>query len=79
MHEITQVQEASDLCFQVHAIETLQETMEYYLVNLFENANLCAIHMKHITIMPKDIHLACCCRLFLLCNQHMGWGCSTVK
>ena len=46
--------------FQVPAILTLQEAAEAYLVRLLEDANLCAIHMKCITIMPKDIQLAWC-------------------
>ena len=31
---------------------------EAYLVGLFEDTNLCAIHAKRVTIMPKDIQLA---------------------
>ena len=46
--------------FQVHAILTLQEAAEAYLVRLLEEANLCAIHVKHTTVMPKDIKLAQC-------------------
>ena len=26
---------------------------------LFEDINMCATHVKCITIMPKDIHFAC--------------------
>ncbi|KAM7297873.1 histone H3 [Ixodes scapularis] len=33
-------------------------TSEAYLVGLFEDTNLCAIHAKRVTIMPKDIQLA---------------------
>ena len=40
------------------AITALQEAMEAYLVLLFEDTNLCTIHAKHATIMPKDIQLA---------------------
>ncbi|CAA0807410.1 Histone H3.2 [Striga hermonthica] len=29
-----------------------------YLVGLLEDTNLCAIHTKRVTIMPKDIQLA---------------------
>ena len=47
-----------DMHFQVHAILTLEEAAEAYLVGLLEESNLCAIHVKHITIMPKDIQLA---------------------
>ena len=36
----------------------LQEAAEAYLVCLFEDTNLCAIHAKRVTIMPKDIQLA---------------------
>ncbi|KAL6036274.1 hypothetical protein STEG23_024010 [Scotinomys teguina] len=36
----------------------LQEASEVYLVGLFEDTNLCAIHAKRVTIMPKDIQLA---------------------
>ena len=38
----------------------LQEAAEAYLVGLFEDSNLCAIHAKWVTIMPKDIQLARC-------------------
>ena len=40
------------------AITCLQEACKAYLVSLFEDTNLCAIHAKLITIMPKDIQLA---------------------
>lgn len=44
---------------QSSAAMALQEASEAYLVGLFEDTNLCAIHAKHVTIMPKDIELAC--------------------
>ena len=47
-----------DLRFQGSAIICLQEAAEAYLVGLFEDANLCAIHAKRVTIMPKDIQIA---------------------
>jgi len=40
------------------AILALQNAIEAYLVGVNEDANLCAIHAKRVTIMPKDIHLA---------------------
>ena len=46
------------LWFQSAAIGALQEASETYLVGLFEDTNLCAIHAKRVTIMPKDIQLA---------------------
>ena len=48
----------SDLRFQSSAIMALQEASEAYLVGLFEDTNLCAIHAKRVTIFPKDIQLA---------------------
>lgn len=48
----------TDLRFQSSAILALQEAAEAYLVGLFEDTNLCAIHAKRVTIMPKDIQLA---------------------
>eukprot|EP01132_Coremiostelium_polycephalum_P011341 gene11341-13888_t len=48
----------TDLRFQSAAILALQEASEAYLVGLFEDTNLCAIHAKRVTIMPKDIQLA---------------------
>jgi histone H3 len=48
----------TDLRFQSTALLALQEAAEAYLVNLFEDTNLCAIHAKRVTIMPKDMALA---------------------
>ena len=47
-----------ELSFQSSAVMALQEASEAYLVGLFEDTNLCAIHAKRVTIMPKDIQLA---------------------
>ncbi|XP_072526119.1 uncharacterized protein [Salminus brasiliensis] len=43
----------TDLRFQSSAVMALQEASEAYLVGLFEDTNLCAIHAKRVTIMPK--------------------------
>lgn len=48
----------TDLRFQSTAIAALQEAAEAYLVSLFEDVNLCAIHAKRVTIMVRDIQLA---------------------
>ena len=48
----------NDLRFQGSAILALQEAAEAYLVSLFEDTNLCAIHAKRVTIKPADMHLA---------------------
>ena len=47
-----------DLRLQSSAVLALQEAAEAYLVGLFEDTNLCAIHAKRVTIMPKDLQLA---------------------
>jgi len=48
----------TDLRFQGSAVLALQEASEAYLVGLFEDTNLCCIHAKRVTIMPKDVQLA---------------------
>ena len=57
VREISQDYKA-DLRFQSSAVLALQEASEAYLVGLFEDTNLCAIHAKRVTIMPKDMQLA---------------------
>ncbi len=39
-------------------LESLQEAAEAYLVHVFEDSNLCVIHAKCVTVMPKDFALA---------------------
>jgi len=46
-----------DLQFQGSSILAAQEASEAHLVGLFENANLCAIHAKRVTIIDKDLQL----------------------
>ncbi|KAF5334573.1 hypothetical protein D9758_018364 [Tetrapyrgos nigripes] len=48
----------TDLRFQSSAVMALQEAAEAYLVSLFEDMNLAAIHAKRVTIQPKDLALA---------------------
>ena len=49
----------TDLRFQREVIGALQEASEAYLVSLFDDTNLFAIHARCVTIMPRDIQLAC--------------------
>ena len=44
--------------FQSTAIAALQEAAENFIVGLYEDVNLLAIHARHVTIMPRDIRLA---------------------
>jgi histone H3 len=46
------------LRFQTTALLALQEATEAYLIGLFEDTNLCAIHSKRVTIQPRDLQLA---------------------
>ena len=48
----------ADLRFQSSAVMAMQEASEAYLVGVFEDTNLCAIHARRVTIMPKDMQLA---------------------
>lgn len=48
----------SDLRFQTASLSALHEASEAYLVGLFEDTNICAVHAKRVTIMPKDMHMA---------------------
>ena len=48
----------NDLRIQAAVVWGLQEAAEAYLVGLFEDSNLCAIHAKWVTIMPRDVQLA---------------------
>jgi len=58
VREICEYATSLTLRFQPAALEALQEAAEAYLIALMESANLCAIHAKRVTIMPKDIQLA---------------------
>ncbi|XP_024607717.1 uncharacterized protein LOC112404118 [Neophocaena asiaeorientalis asiaeorientalis] len=64
----------TDLRFQSSAVMALQEACEAYLVGLFEDTNLCAIHAKRVTIMPKDIQLARRIRGERLPRQQQAYG-----
>jgi histone H3 len=50
----------SDLQMQSTAVLALQEAAKYFMVDVFSNTNLCAMHDKRVTIMVKDLVLACC-------------------
>ncbi|RWS23118.1 histone H3.3-like protein [Leptotrombidium deliense] len=58
VREITQGLSVENIRFQTAALMALQEAAEAYIVNLFENTNLLAIHARRVTIMPKDMLLA---------------------
>ena len=44
--------------FQSTAIAALQEVAESFIVGLFEDVNLLAVHAKRVTVMPRDVRLA---------------------
>ena len=54
-HEVVHV---TGLRIQANAVLALQEAAEAFIIGLFEDSNLCAIHAKRVTLMPKDMQLA---------------------
>ncbi len=49
----------SNLQMQSTAVLALQEAVEYFMVDVFSDTHLCVMHGKHVTIMKKDMILAC--------------------
>ncbi|XP_034403428.1 histone H3-like centromeric protein A [Cyclopterus lumpus] len=58
VREVCQSFSSEALRWQVYALLALQEAAEAFLVMLFSDANLCAIHAKRVTVFPRDIQLA---------------------
>ncbi|KAG8882922.1 centromeric DNA-binding histone H3-like protein cse4 [Tulasnella sp. 331] len=58
MELVTDPDNEVGLRWQSSALLALQEATEAYMVHLFEDTNLCAIHAKRVTIMQRDIQLA---------------------
>ena len=47
-----------DVRFTASSVDAIHQAAEAHLTSVFEDANLCALHAKRITVMPKDIQLA---------------------
>ncbi|XXG41138.1 hypothetical protein AAC387_Pa01g1672 [Persea americana] len=58
VREITKIYSKEVSQWTAEALMALQEAAEDYLVHLFEDGNLCAIHAKRVTLMRKDFELA---------------------
>mmetsp|Transcript_41182 Transcript_41182/g.131799 ORF Transcript_41182/g.131799 Transcript_41182/m.131799 type:complete len:146 (-) Transcript_41182:36-473(-) len=58
VREITNSVAPEPLRWTAEAILACQEATEDFIVHLLEDCNLCAIHAKRVTIMPKDMQLA---------------------
>ncbi|XP_062855538.1 histone H3-like centromeric protein A [Trichomycterus rosablanca] len=58
VREVCQMFSRENLMWQAYALMALQEAAEAFLVRLFSDANLCAIHAKRVTLYPRDIQLA---------------------
>ena len=58
IQDVSSSQSQGGLRLQEKGAHALREGAESYMVGLFEDANLCAIHGKRITVMPKDVHLS---------------------
>jgi histone H3/H4 len=56
--EITNDVNPHSFRWTVNAMEALQQASEAFLVQLFDDGNLCAIHAKRVTIMTRDLQLA---------------------
>ena len=56
--QVVNVSHNKEYRWQADAILALQEAAEAHLTSLFEDANLCCIHGKRVTVMPKDFQLA---------------------
>ncbi|XP_062904008.1 histone H3-like centromeric protein A [Mobula hypostoma] len=48
----------ADFRWQANALLALQEAAEAFLVLLLEDAYLCTLHARRVTLFPKDIQLA---------------------
>ena len=59
VREVIQEYISKDLRIQAAAALALQEACEAFLVMIFQDANLCAMHAKRVTIFVKDMQLAC--------------------
>ena len=60
----------TDLRFQSKAIMALQEVGEAFLLGLLGQSNLCAIDVKQVTVIPKDIkHAQRIRRIFKFCGD----------
>nr|XP_043634522.1 histone H3-3-like [Erigeron canadensis] len=58
VREITSLMSNEVTRWQAEALRALQEAAEDYIVHIFEDAMLCAIHAKRVTVMRKDWELA---------------------
>lgn len=58
VREVCQSFSRENLRWNVYAMVALQEATEAFLVMLFSDSNLCAIHAKRVTLFPRDIQLA---------------------
>ena len=47
-----------DIRFSLRGIAALHVASEDYLIGLFEDSYLCALHAKRVTLMKKDMTLA---------------------
>uniref|UniRef100_A0A671M6Q1 Histone H3-like centromeric protein A n=1 Tax=Sinocyclocheilus anshuiensis TaxID=1608454 RepID=A0A671M6Q1_9TELE len=58
VREVCQTFSREHMMWQGYALMALQEAAEAFMVRLFSDANLCAIHAKRVTLFPRDIQLA---------------------
>lgn len=51
------LQKYGDFRVQSAALQALQESIEYFIVQMFEDCVLCCIHRKRVTVNDKDLRL----------------------
>ena len=52
-------QVSNSLVEEVNTVQLVRfQASEAFLVNMFVDAQLCALHAKRVTLMPRDIQLA---------------------
>ncbi|GMR30818.1 hypothetical protein PMAYCL1PPCAC_01013, partial [Pristionchus mayeri] len=49
--------DTEEIRIQSSAVDALQEAAEAYLIGVFEDCNMAAIHARRVTIMPRDLFL----------------------
>jgi len=57
VREISMALNVKTFRWQSSAMDALQEATESYMIALFEDTNLAAIHARRVTIMPRDLRL----------------------
>lgn len=58
VNEICHEQFSEHFRWTTHSLKALQTSAEDYMVGLFEDSYLCAMHCKRVTLLAQDLQLA---------------------